>query len=360
VTERVDYDEFGLFHQNAEEYGLPFDRPPTVRRVFADVAPVDPVAAAAPAASVASVARGRRLSALVWQDREPELVLLHGGCQNAHTWDTVAMALDRPLVAVDLPGHGHSDGPGDRPEGQLDVYGNAVDVAAAIRHLAPATKAVIGMSLGGLAAIALAAEAPELVRKIVLVDVLPGIKAQRAQHITDFVAGPASFASLDELLERTARFNPARSRSSLRRGILHNAEQQPDGTWVWRWARHRRSVPPAALAPAALAPAALAPAALAPAAPVPAADVPGAPVPASPAADIRYRRLWEALSSITVPLLLARGMRPDSVLDDDDERELLRRLPSAQVIHVQEAGHSLQGDSPLELAAIIEHFVFGS
>ena len=345
MTERVDYDEFGLFHQNAEEYGLPFDRPPTVRRVFADVAPVDPVAAAAPAASVASVARGRRLSALVWQDREPELVLLHGGSQNAHTWDTVAMALDRPLVAVDLPGHGHSDGPGDRPEGQLDVYGNAVDVAAAIRHLAPATKAVIGMSLGGLAAIALAAEAPELVRKIVLVDVLPGIKAQRAQHITDFVAGPASFASLDELLERTARFNPARSRSSLRRGILHNAEQQPDGTWVWRWARHRRSVPPAALAPAA---------------PVPAADVPGAPVPASPAADIRYRRLWEALSSITVPLLLARGMRPDSVLDDDDERELLRRLPSAQVIHVQEAGHSLQGDSPLELAAIIEHFVFGS
>ncbi|MGO9187094.1 MAG: alpha/beta fold hydrolase [Streptosporangiaceae bacterium] len=52
--------------------------------------------------------------------------------------------------------------------------------------------------------------------------------------------------------------------------------------------------------------------------------------------------------------------RPDSVLYDDDERELLRRLPSAQVIHVEEAGHSLQGDTPLELAAIIEHFVFSS
>jgi len=307
VTGRVDYDEFGLFHENAAEYGLPFDRPPTVRRAFADVA------------------RGRRLSALVWQDRDPELVLLHGGSQNAHTWDTVAMALDRPLAAIDLPGHGHSDGPGDRPEGQLDVHGNAVDVAAAIRQLAPAAKAVIGMSLGGLTAIALSAEAPELVRKIVLVDVLPGIKAQRAQHISDFVNGPASFASLDELLERTARFNPARSRSSLRRGILHNAEQQPDGTWVWRWARHRH--------PAA---------------------------PASPAAGTRYGPLWETLSSITVPLLLARGMRPDSVLDDDDERELLRRLPSAQVIHVEEAGHSLQGDTPLELAAIIEHFVFSS
>ena len=320
MTDRVEYDEFGLFHENAEEYGLPFDRPPTVRRVFADVDPVNLVAPASPASP------GRRLSALVWQDRDPELVFLHGGSQNAHTWDTVAMALDCPLVAIDLPGHGHSDGPGDRPQGQLDVFGNAADVAAAIRRLAPAAQAAIGMSLGGLTVIAVAAEAPELVRKIVLVDVLPGIKAQRAKHITDFVAGPPSFASLDELLERTAKFNPARSRSSLRRGILHNAEQQPDGTWVWRWARHRPPAPPAAPAPA----------------------------------GTRYGQLWDALSSITVPLLLARGMRPDSVLDDDDERELLRRLPSAQVVHVEEAGHSLQGDTPLELAAIIDQFVFGS
>ncbi|MDQ2811545.1 MAG: alpha/beta hydrolase [Actinomycetota bacterium] len=320
MTGRVDYNEFGLFHENAAEYDLPFDRPPAVRRAFAAVDPVT---------------GGRRLSALVWQDRDPELVLLHGGSQNAHTWDTVAMALDRPLVAIDLPGHGHSDGPADRSGGQLDAYGNAVDVAQAIRQLAPAAQAVIGMSLGGLTAIALGAEAPELVRKLVLVDVLPGLKAQRAQHITDFVSGPASFASLEELVERAARFNPARSRSSLRRGILHNAEQQPDGTWVWRWARHRRSDVPASPAPVILG-------------------------PAGPAAGTRYGELWEALSSITVPVLLTRGMRPDSVLDDDDERELLRRLPSAQVIHVEQAGHSLQGDTPLELAAIIEHFVFSS
>jgi pimeloyl-ACP methyl ester carboxylesterase len=92
----------------------------------------------------------------------------------------------------------------------------------------------------------------------------------------------------------------------------------------------------------------------------PVAPAPPAAAPVGPAAGTRYGQLWQALSSITVPLLLARGMRPDSVLDDDDERELLRRVPSAQVVHVEEAGHSLQGDTPLELAAIIEHFVFGS
>jgi pimeloyl-ACP methyl ester carboxylesterase len=312
-VERFDYDEFGLFHENAEEFGLPYDRPPVVRRVSVEVAP------------------GRSLSALVWKDGEPELVFLHGGAQNAHTWDTVAMALDRPLVAIDLPGHGHSDGPGEGPEGegQLSADGNAIDVAAVVRRVAPTAAAVIGMSLGGLTTIALTKAAPELVRKVVLVDVLPGIKGARAKHITAFINGTPSFTSLDELLEWTAQFNPTRSLSSLRRGILHNAEQRDDGTWVWRWARHRT-------------------------------EGPGTGSARGEVGDTLYDGLWESLSSVAVPLLLARGMRSDSVLGDEDEEELRRRLPSARVVHVEEAGHSVQGDAPLELAAIIEDFVFGS
>jgi pimeloyl-ACP methyl ester carboxylesterase len=309
MADRIEYDEFGLFHENAEEYGLPFETPPVVRRARVEVAP------------------GRALSALVWTDAPPEIVLLHGGSQNAHTWDTVALALNRPLVAIDLPGHGHSDGPGEAVQGQLSAEGNAADVAVAVRELAPDAKAVVGMSLGGLTTIALSREAPDLVRKVVLVDVLPGLKGARAKHISDFVNGPATFASLDELLERTTQFNPTRSRSSLVRGILHNAEQQEDGTWVWRWARHR----PEGAAPAV-----------------------------RPQEGALYEELWDAVSSLTVPLLLARGMRPDSVLGDEDEEELLRRLPSARVVHFKEAGHSLQGDTPLELAALIEDFVFGS
>jgi pimeloyl-ACP methyl ester carboxylesterase len=299
--ERIEYDEFGFFHENAEEYGLPYT-PPVVRRAFVEVA------------------SGRRLSALVWGDGDPELVLLHGGAQNAHTWDTVALAMARPLVAIDLPGHGHSDGPG----AGLGVEGMAVDVAAAIRELAPTAQGVVGMSLGGLVVIALAAEAPELVRSVVLVDVLPGIKGPRAKHITDFLNGPPTFASFDELLERTVLFNPTRSESSLRRGILHNAEQQEDGTWRWRWARH---------------------------------VAPTNDVGEDALREVSSEELWTSVSSMTVPLLLARGMRSDSVLGDDDEEELLRRLPSARVVHVDGAGHSLQGDTPIELAALIEDFV---
>ncbi len=307
----MEYDEFGLFHENAEEFGLPFDAPPVVRRESVEVDP------------------GRHLSALVWKEADPELVLLHGGAQNAHTWDTVAMALDRPLVAIDLPGHGLSDGHGRPAEDGTVLQRDAVDVATAVAHLAPNARAVVGMSLGGLTTIALAGEAPELVRTMVLVDVLPGIKGERAKHITDFLDRPPTFANFDELLDLTVQFNPTRSPSSLRRGILHNAEQLDDGTWVWRWARHR---------------------------PTPVDAGPGR----GPVEAHLYDDLWDVLTALQVPILLARGMRTDSVLGDDDEEELRRRLPGARVVHVEEAGHSLQGDTPLELAALIESFVFGA
>jgi pimeloyl-ACP methyl ester carboxylesterase len=307
--ERVEYDEFGLFHENAEEFGLPFDGPPIVRREFVEVEP------------------GRSLSALVWGTGDPELVLLHGGAQNGHTWDTVALALGRPLVAIDLPGHGHSDRGRD---GSLAVQQNAGDVAAAIRSLAPHARGVAGMSLGGATTLALAHVAPEVVRAVVLVDITPGVTGEKAKAITSFVAGPASFASFDELLERTVQFNPTRSVASLRRGILHNAVQRDDGTWVWRYARWRELDAPAG-----------------------GSDTP--PEPDAPKGP-DFAPLWDVVSSLAVPLMLVRGMRVGSVVDDEDEAELLRRAPGARVEHV-DAGHSVQGDAPLELARLLDDFL---
>jgi pimeloyl-ACP methyl ester carboxylesterase len=304
VTERIEYDEFAYFADNASEYGIPYDRPPAVRRELVELAD------------------RRRVSALVWGTSEPELVLVHGGAQNAHTWDTVALALDRPLLAVDLPGHGHSDAAAPA-DGRSRPELLAPDLAEVVRLLAPDARGVVGMSLGGLTSIALTAVTPELVRSLVLVDVTPGVTGEKAKAILDFVRGPATFASFDELLARTMEHNPTRTESSLRRGILHNAVQQEDGSWIWRYRLH---------------------------------DGP-APMDESPDVAIDSGQLWDVLGAVAVPVMLVRGMRPQSVVDDADEAELLRRLPDARVEHVAEAGHSVQGDTPVELAALIADFV---
>jgi pimeloyl-ACP methyl ester carboxylesterase len=290
----VPYDEFGLFHENASEFGLPYPGPPEVRRVDVEVEP------------------GRHVSSLVWGSGAPELVLVHGGAQNAHTWDTVAMALGRPLVAIDLPGHGHSDG---GAQGSLSVTGNGRDLAVAVAELAPDAAGVVGMSLGGLSSIALAAHAPDLVRALVLVDVTPGVNEEKSSRIADFVNGPESFANFNELLARTMEHNPERTESSLRRGILHNAVQREDGSWVWRYARFRTE---------------------------------GFTRP-------DFANLWDAVSDLTMPLMLVRGLAW-SVVGDDDVAELLRRQPTCQVVGVEGAGHSIQGDRPVELAGILDGF----
>ncbi len=304
MSTRVEYDEFGMFHENAAEYGLPFDAPPDVQRVTTELRDE------------------RTMSTLRWGTEPPEIVLIHGGAQNAHTWDTVALALDRPLIAPDLPGHGHSDSPA--PDVGTSAAANAADLIEVIDEHASEAGLIVGMSLGGLTAIALATARPDLVRRLVLVDITPGVTGDKARAIHDFVRGPATFEGFDDLLARTTEFNPTRSESSLRRGILHNALQLDDGSWVWR---HRR-------------------------------DDSRVMVDGD---DVRpdVTLLWDDLGASTAPLTLVRGMREQSVVDDADVTELLRRRPDATVVEV-DAGHSVQGDAPLELARIIRGAIDGT
>lgn len=285
------YDEFSSFDENLAEWGLQRSTP-HVRRAFVAVEGL------------------RQVSALVWGEGPAEVVLIHGSAQNAHTFDTVALALDRPLLALDLPHHGHSDASFYGPRALNE---HARDVGVAVSELSAAPLAFVAMSYGGLVSVALLHERPELATQLVLVDITPGVNARNARHILDFIDGPESFDSFDEILERTRTFNPGRTEASLRRGILHNALQRPDGTWVWRHQRH------------------------------------GAPTRTpEPVGDV-----WQSLEDLALPVTLVRAMGPSSVVTDDDVEEFRRRRPHDDVIEVPGASHSIQGSHPLELAAII-------
>jgi pimeloyl-ACP methyl ester carboxylesterase len=296
----IPYDEFSLFHENISEYELNVSTQPVVTRVNTQLPD------------------GRTVSAVKWGSAEPCLVFVHGSGQNAHTWDTVALALGLPALAIDLPGHGHSSW---RDDATYSPQGMAEDLAVVIREHAPHARAIIGMSLGGLTCLALANAHPDLVAHLVLVDITPGVTSKKAKAVLDFINGPQSFSSFDELFARTKEHNPTRSEASLRRGILHNAQQHDDGTWQWRYDRRGQTET--------------------------AGSAPGHEAPRSP--------MWEMISRWQKPLLMVRGgISP--VVDDDDVAELVSRCPHAEVIVVDGAGHSVQGDRPVELANVLRRF----
>lgn len=298
------YDEMAYFAENCREHDLELPTDLRVERVAVDLPD------------------GRSLSGLRWGAAPPRIVLVHGGAQNAHTWDTVALALwPTPVLAIDLPGHGRSAW---RTDGGYDPRHNAEDLAVMMSALAPDAEMLVGMSLGGLTATSVAARHPELVRRLVVVDVTPGVTRDKAADVHAFIEGPQTFPTFADIFERTVEFNPTRSAASLRRGILHNAHRLPDGSWQWNYDRGLTDRADGG-------------------------ERPG--VPEEGVID-GLPDLWAEVAAVRAPYTLVRGAL-SPVVDDDDVAELVRRQPDAEVLVVDGAGHSVQGDRPLELATIL-------
>ena len=161
------YDEFGLFHENIAEFGLDVAIPTVVR---GDV----------------ELDAGRSISALTWgEPGAAEVVFVHGGAQNAHTWDTVALALGRPALAVDLPGHGHSSWRSDGAYSPANLA-DAKAIAAQLREGGEA-------GLPGLRAIGL-----ELPARGGVAQVSMNIEDHRSLPLADVVAAVNERAAVGE------------------------------------------------------------------------------------------------------------------------------------------------------------------
>ncbi len=109
------------------------------------------------------------LNVLTTEGSGRPFVLVHGLSSNARLWGEVAAALGRaghPTFAIDLRSHGESD-PVDSGH---DTTTAASDVATVIRALSLDRPVVAGQSWGGNVVVRLAAEHPELVGALGLVD----------------------------------------------------------------------------------------------------------------------------------------------------------------------------------------------
>ena len=293
----VSYDEMALIDELAADLGVaPQQR--TVRRIEWE-------------------RDGQLISGLRWGTDEPAVVLLHGGSLNAHSWDAMLLLHDIPALALDLPGHGFSSW-FDEPLYVPVALAGAL--APALAELAPGCPAVVGHSLGGLAALALAAERPDLVRRLAVVDATPGSTPERSRRILDFVA-EADFDSLEDAIDHAAAYRPQRSRSALRRALLHNARERADGRWTWR--HDARSHPN------------------------------------RDRWDVMFEELpkgWQHAAAVRCPMLLIKGSRSPILVGEDVARyrEVVRDL---RVSEIDGAGHNVHGDQPAALGAAILAFL---
>ncbi|ORB72732.1 alpha/beta hydrolase [Mycobacterium scrofulaceum] len=290
--------EFALLAENAEQAGVTGPLP-DVRRVETGTG-------------------ASKISALRWGATAPRIVFLHGGGQNAHTWDTVIVGLGEPALAVDLPGHGHS---GWREDGDYSPQINADALLPAVREHAPGADLVVGMSLGGLTALRLAAVAPELVNELVLIDVTPSALQRHSEMTKEqqgtvaLMHGEREFPSFQAMLDLTIAAAPHREVKALRRGVFHNSRRLDNGNWTWRYDAIRKF----------------------------------------PDFDV----LWDDVDTLSAPITLIRGGKSGFV-SDDDATELSRRTKHFRTAHVVEnSGHSVQSDQPLALIDLLRRVLDG-
>lgn len=100
----------------------------------------------------------------------PPLLFVHGLGSSGRDWfaQVSHFADAYRVIRVDLRGHGRSQ----RPHGPYHIATFARDVAVLLRMIDAAPAHVVGLSMGGMVALQLAADAPRLVRRLVVVNAI--------------------------------------------------------------------------------------------------------------------------------------------------------------------------------------------
>ena len=157
------------------------------------------------------------------------LVILHGLYGAKRNWGSIAVRLAprRRVITVDLRNHGES--PWDA---RHDYPALAADVARLIEARVGGPADVLGHSMGGKAAMVLALSRPELVSRLVVVDIAPGSSpgtAAVAPHVLRDVP-LAGFTRRTEVEEALAAAIPD---PAVRAFLAANVRAGPAGlTWT--------------------------------------------------------------------------------------------------------------------------------
>jgi pimeloyl-ACP methyl ester carboxylesterase len=138
---------------------------------------------------------------------------------------------DYHCFALDQRGHGDSEW---EPTSNYSHESQVGDVQGFIDSLRLKKPLVVAHSMGGFAALGYALKHASSLSGLVLVDVGPELNLSGSKRIRDFISQDRVLDSVDAFVERAMAFNPKRNPTLLRRSLLHNLRQLPNGKWTWK------------------------------------------------------------------------------------------------------------------------------
>jgi pimeloyl-ACP methyl ester carboxylesterase len=234
------------------------------------------------------------------------VILQHGGGQTRHAWKHTGQVLGDAgfyAIAFDARGHGDSDW-SDKGDYSQDAM--VRDLQCVVDSLGNHKVVLVGASMGGGTSLVAAGEHVIDAAALVLVDIAPKIVPQGVDAIHAFMTrNPQGFASLEEVADAIASYQPHRTRPGNLQGLAKNVRKGADGRYHWHWdprlVKGHRDL------------------------------------------ALRESRLRLCAKALTIPSLLVRGGKSD-VLDDEGVRDYLALAPKSEYLNIAEAGHMVAGD----------------
>ncbi|MCH7810809.1 MAG: alpha/beta hydrolase [Chloroflexi bacterium] len=265
---------------------------------------------------------GLRLHYFEWKGAGTRpLVLMHGLRDYAYYWqDCANRLLDQfHIFAPDQRGHGESEA---APGGYL-VWALASDLARFVNRIGLQRFDLVGLSLGSRVSMAYARENSLRLKHLALVDMGPQMARVGAvglkEDMTSKADRPPSSFSLDEAQSFYRKQWPSLDDPSIERLIQNSLVRGDHGTYANRYDRRLADVTTKAAIP-----------------------------------EIDF--LWDALTHVRCPALVARGEN-SPILDDEISSRMVRSLPDGRSYVFKETGHSLPRLAPALFADLIRAFL---
>ena len=251
------------------------------------------------------------------------LILLHGYGETSAVWEEAAAELAREyrVIALDQRGHGGSQRPSDHNYSRTS---QVEDLETFIEALALRTVTLIGHGMGGANALCYAAEHPDVVSALVVIEAAPEVLRTGIETMRRLFAAADVFSTLDDAVQAFQEFYPYATQEQLTRRVRASVAVTDEGSYTWDFDPIFR-------------------------------DATARPPEPDPG-QRRMVNLWDCVERVQCPVMIVRGSETDMLTPEAVQR-LHRRIPGSRVSLIEEAGHSVPSDQPAALGQHIREFL---